>query len=241
MSRLALWVGLGAAVVLSCIDLSGPTWPGTPRHAAFASSASSEAHEAPSIETQPVCIATLGWSAGELGRTVLYRSHREGGRMEVGYFVYWSTERPWGGNLLTYSVVPALVTDAVYSHFLFVLPGAQRALYGPGDVEGVHVTFEEEPDGSWKPVSARAQDGLHEEVALGPDDFVDDRGRLVFMTAVWSHQLGAAGAVRAVREGRAAVSCFEGDAVRPLGDETVRDFRLGSREAPRRARSAWRF
>jgi ABC-type transporter Mla maintaining outer membrane lipid asymmetry permease subunit MlaE len=42
--------------------------------------------------------------------------------------------------------------------------------------------------------TAVADDGSHHEVQLTPDDFVDSRGRVVLMTGVWSHQLGAKGA-----------------------------------------------
>jgi hypothetical protein len=212
--------------------------PDAPRGAAPA--ASSASADDP-IAAHPLCIAHLGWSAGELGRTVLYRSRRRGSRVDVGYFVYWSSERPWGDNALTYALLPALITDTLYSHFLFVLPGLQRALYGAGDVEGVRVAYEENGDGTWTPISAAADDGCHHEVQLAPCDFVDERGRLVFMTRVWSHQLGGEGAVAAVREGRARLACYERQAMRPLAVDAAHDFRLGSADDPRRAGPAWGF
>lgn len=148
---------------------------------------------------------------------------------------------PLGDNALTYTLLPALLTDALYSHFLFVLPGLQRALYGAGDVEGVRVAYQEGLDGTWTPISATADDGCHHEVVLAPRDFVDDRGRLVFMTRVWSHQLGGPDAVAAVREGRARLACFDREAMRPLAPQAAEDFRLGSSDDPRRAGPAWGF
>src|SRR4051812_31819992 len=96
------WACLGAATVLSTFACT-PVWPGA------SSAGAPRAVDLPSIHARPVCIATEGWSAGELGRTILYRYRREQNRLEVGYFVYWSTERPWGNNALTYALLPALV------------------------------------------------------------------------------------------------------------------------------------
>ena len=48
----------------------------------------------------------------------------------------FSDERPWGDNWLSWSVLPALAVDLVYTRFLFGLPGFRRARYGPADVEG---------------------------------------------------------------------------------------------------------
>ena len=79
---------------------------------------------------------------------MLYRVRRSGRKIEIGYFVYWSTERPWGNNALSYAVLPALLTDAFYSHFLYVFPGVKDYLYGAGDIEGARVEFQERPDGS---------------------------------------------------------------------------------------------
>src|SRR4051812_23887978 len=58
------------------------------------------------VVAQPVCVTARTWSAGALGDTVLYRSRRMGKRIAVGYFVYWSEERPWGSNALSYAVLP---------------------------------------------------------------------------------------------------------------------------------------
>ena len=165
--------------------------------------------------------------------------------MTVGYFVYWSTERPWGANLLSYALLPALLIDGFYTHLFFVLPGAQRVLYGPGDVEGVRVTYQQGDDGRWTPVSAVADDAAHHEVALTREDFVDQKGdgdgdgRVVLMTDVWSHQLGAKNARRFAAQHEREVVCYAGDGVAPLGPDVARIFRLGSTGDPRRAPPAW--
>ena len=128
------------------------------------------------VRSLPVCIAAKSWSAGKLGTSVLYRYHREGKRLSVGYFVYWTTERPWGPNALSYSVLPALFIDAFYSHLFFMFPGAQRLLHGPGDIEGARIVYEENEDGRWLPVAGAVDDAFHREVALSPSDFVDSAG-----------------------------------------------------------------
>jgi hypothetical protein len=191
------------------------------------------------VRQLPVCVASESWSAGELGRSILYHYKREGRTLTVGYFVYWSTERPWGKNALSYSVLPALFIDAFYSHFFFLFPGMQRIIHGPGDIEGARVVYEQGDDGRWTPVSAVADDGFHRQVALSPEDFVDASGRVVLMTDVWSHQLGAHGARSFSERRQNEMSCYQGDSLSPLTDEIARIFRLGSPSDPRRARPAW--
>jgi hypothetical protein len=191
------------------------------------------------VRELPVCIASPIWTAGELGRTVLYHFKREGNRLHVGYFVYWTTERPWGDNALSYAVLPALFVDAFYSHLLFVFPGAQRFIHGPGDVEGARVTYEQRADGRWIPEAVVADDGSEDEVALSPDDFVDDAGRVVLMTRTWSHQLGFKGARQVATHGE--VSCYQRNTLAPLTDAIVSAFRLGSPADPRRAPPAWKL
>jgi hypothetical protein len=215
---------------LSIGDL--PIWPD-----ATASQVEGEADI--DIRQLPVCVAS-SWSAGELGRSILYHYKREGRRMTVGYFVYWSTERPWGKNTLSYTVLPALFIDAFYSHLLFMFPGAQRLIHGPGDIEGARVVYEQQDDGRWTPVSAVGSDGFHREVPLSTDDFVDRQGRVILMTDVWSHQLGAKGA-RALASEADSVTCFGGDSMAPMTDEIARMFRLGSPSDPRRAPPAWKL
>jgi hypothetical protein len=193
------------------------------------------------VRDLPVCIASESWSAGELGSSILYHAKHVGRRLYVGYFVYWTTERPWGKNLLSYLVVPALFVDSFYSHLFFLFPGMQRMIHGPGDIEGARVVYEQSDDGHWAPVSAVADNGMHQEIVLAPDDFIDEQGRVVLMTNVWSHQLGAKGA-RAFAEGRHdGVVCFQRDRMAPLTERVAELFRLGTAARPRRAPPAWRL
>jgi hypothetical protein len=190
-----------------------------------------------SIQRQRFCVASEGWSAGTLGSVVLYRAQRVGDRVRVGYFVYWSSERPWGNNELTLLVLPALAVDAVYSHFLFVFPGVQRVLYGPGDIEGVLVEYEQD-DSSLLPVRAFADDATHQPVTLSRRDIAGDEGEVVLMTEAWSHQLGARDAAQRARHGH-SLRCFEGSALQPMSEEVASAFRLGGEAKPLRARPAW--
>lgn len=211
-----------------------PPWP-LPR-ASTANLDGDGIHEL--IAKQPVCIASSTWSAGTLSETLLYRYRRDGDRLYVGYFAHWSAERPWGANPLTYSLIPALALDMVYSHFLFVWPGANSLLRGPGDVEGATVAYEIRDDGSLEPLGALADDWLHRDVVLTRDDIRDEDGHVVLTSNVWSHQLGARGndAAKARR-----LRCFEGEGLQPLTHDVARAFRLGSPDEPRRAGPAWRL
>jgi hypothetical protein len=179
------------------------------------------------------------WSAGELGRSVLYRVKHVGRELHVGYFVYWTTERPWGKNLLSYLVLPAIFVDSFYSHLFFLFPGLQRVIHGPGDIEGARVVYEQRDNGHWAPVSAVADDGLHQEVVLDPGDFVDGQGRVVLMTDVWSHQLGAKGGRAFVDGRRGNVVCYGHGTLSPMTAQVADSFRLGTTGSPRRARPAW--
>ena len=191
------------------------------------------------VVEQPVCIAARSWSAGALGETVLYRTRRIGNRIAVGYFVYWSQERPWGSNLASYTVLPALAMDGVYSHFLFVFPGLKDALYGSGDIEGVQVLYEQRPDGSLAVVSGRAADGNHAPVALSRSDLVDAKGRVVLLTDVWSHQLGAHGAASFADRSEPELKCYAKSSLQPMTELIARTFRLGDERKPLRANPAW--
>src|SRR2546423_157770 len=91
-----------SSLLMSCPNMGDSLWPGPSGRVADDSV----------VRKLPLCVASESWSAGELGRTVLYRYKREGRTLTVGYFVYWTTERPWGKNLLSYSVLPALFIDA---------------------------------------------------------------------------------------------------------------------------------
>ncbi|HEY6561807.1 MAG TPA: hypothetical protein VI072_31270 [Polyangiaceae bacterium] len=192
------------------------------------------------IESQPVCIVSKVWSAGELGETLAYHYRRSGDRIEVGYFAFWSTERPWGDNALTLTVLPAAAIDAVYSHFLFVLPGMRAAMYGPGDVEGATVTYRISSENTLEALGAVAQDGVHDDVELSPVDLLDADGRVILMSEVWSHQLGAKGAAAYLREAGTEPRCFHNRSLSRLEQPLIARFRLGSAESPARARPAWR-
>jgi hypothetical protein len=247
MKPLRSLAGLFAiSLALSCVNVGGaPSWPspGIPVSLSTLLKASQPSAEDDGaiVKSLPVCIAQPKSFAGELGRTVLYRAKREGRTLKVGYFAYWTTERPWGNNELSYTVLPALFIDAFYSHLLFMFPGAQYFIHGPGDIEGARVTYEQQDDGAWIPTSAVADDGLHHEVELEPDDFVDAQGRVVLMTGVWSHQLGAKGASKFADRGESGVSCFGGDSLSPMTEQVASAFRLGSPADPRRAPPAWKL
>jgi hypothetical protein len=200
----------------------------------FAASAEDEL-----IQKQPLCVASSVRSSGALGDTVLYRYRRDGDTLYVGYFVYFSTERPWGDNRLTREVLPALAIDAFYSHFLFVLPGVQRMLYGPADIEGALVRYRIVGD-RLLAEGARADDEGHHPVRLAEDEISAPDGRVVLLTETWSHQLGAHDGVRRVGAGAAASRCFAGASLLPLSESVAESFRLGSESAPHRAKPAWR-
>ncbi len=94
------------------------------------------------IERQPICVGSTVASAGELGDVLYYRSSvGERGEVSVGYYAFFSEERPWGNNWLTWTVLPALAVDLVYTHALLFAPGVQRAVYGKGDVEGFRILY----------------------------------------------------------------------------------------------------
>jgi hypothetical protein len=189
------------------------------------------------IAAQPVCVASSVWSAGELGETLAYHFERRGNRLKVGYFAFWSSERPWGMNALSLGLAPALLVDGVYSHALFVLPGVRHAMYGAGDIEGAAVEYEISGE-KLVPLRAFADDETHDAVELSQAELWDAGGRVVLMSEAWSHQLGAKGAAQRL-EAAADHRCFEGRALRPLTRELAKQFRLGSFAEPRRAKPAW--
>jgi hypothetical protein len=186
-----------------------------------------------------VCIGARSWSAGSLGDTVLYRTRRVGHKLAVGYFIYWSEERPWGSNAVSFAVLPALATDAVYSHFLWLFPGLKDALYGPGDIEGVQVEYEQEVDGSLRVLGGLADNGSHTPVQLSAADLVDAKGRVVLLTDVWSHQLGAHGAAEFSNTRGSELKCYAKTQLLPLSSRVARTFRLGSEHKPLRGVPAW--
>ena len=231
---------IGVLSIAGCAALPhpAPSWPARVASEPTTRDVASD-DDASRIERKPVCVASRSWSSGSLGETILYRAHRVGRRLEVGYFVYWSTERPWGANLLSYTVVPALVIDATYSHFMWVLPGFKDVLHGAADVEGVRVELEDQ-GGELRVMGGSADDGFHHPVVLSRDDLVDSKGRLVLLTDVWSHQFGAHGGGAFATAQPESLRCYEGATVRPMTPEVAQAFRLGSEKAPRRAKPAWR-
>ena len=246
-----------AAIVVLVNPFSAPEWPSAVAVSAsyFAGSAlgvrqaqASEGSATPTdveseqerVAAQPLCVVSKRASFGTLGQVVLYVHSRKGNELSVGYFVYWNVERPWGANLPTYTLLPSLAIDGAYTHFLFLLPGLQRALYGAGDVEGATVIYDVGADGKLHAKAAHADNEFHEAVQLKRDDLVTRDGRVALMTDVWSHQLGAAGAAEHYEQRDADVVCFVGSALRPMTPETARRFRLGSYSGPLRARPAWR-
>jgi hypothetical protein len=188
--------------------------------------------EQAAIERQPVCVGSSVVSAGTLADVLYYRAAAtDDGHVRVGYFAFFSEERPWGNNWLTWSVVPALAVDLVYSRALLVAPGVQRAMYGAGDVEGVEVVYDVAADGSLRVDHAVADDRTEHPVTLTRSEaYALDPERPTFYTEIWSHQLGGRG-VRS-RDELAYVRCYEGDSIRPLPESVARAFRVEGRAGP---------
>lgn len=184
------------------------------------------------IERSEICVGSAVASAGELADTLYYRAATlPDGRLVVGYFAFFSEERPWGNNWLTWTLLPALAIDMVYSHGLLVAPGVQRLASGPGDVEGFRVTYAVRPDGSLRLEEAIADDGSHAPVHLAAADALAlDPARPTFYSTVWSHQLGGRG-VRSMSE-LAYVRCYGPARIRRLPDAVADDYALAHRAMP---------
>jgi hypothetical protein len=188
--------------------------------------------EQAAIEDRPVCIGSSVASAGALSDVLYYRAvAQDDGHVVVGYFAFFSEERPWGNNWLTWSVVPALAVDLVYSRALLVAPGVQRAMYGAGDVEGVAIVYESAPGGALRMDHALAEDGSEKVIPVTRGEaFALDPDRPTFYSDVWSHQLGGRGA--SARSDLAYVRCYQGDAIRPLPESVAQAFRVEGRARP---------
>jgi hypothetical protein len=183
------------------------------------------------IQAQPVCVGSTVRSVGELGPALLYRRARlPDGRLAVGYYAFFSEERPWGNNWLTWSLFPALALDLVYTRGLFVAPGLQRAAYGPGDVEGFRVIYAQDGQGGLRAEGAVADDERHRRAELSRADlFAVDPARLTVATRSWSHQLGA----RVERLGDLVYRrCYGARSIRPIDRDVVRRFKLEGRAEP---------
>ena len=184
------------------------------------------------IEGKPLCIGSSVESAGALGDVLYYRATTlSDGRVAVGYFAFFSQERPWGNNWLTWTLVPALAVDMVYSRALLVAPGIQRAIYGAGDVEGVSIVYDVRPDGSLSFDHATADDRDERPIVISRERaFAIDPERPVFYSDIWSHQLG--GHAASSRRDLAYLRCYEGDSIRPLPDDVARSYRVENRAGP---------
>jgi hypothetical protein len=184
------------------------------------------------IERQPICVGSSIVSAGSLGDKVYYRAVLLPGRkVAVGYFVFYSEERPWGNNWMTWTVLPALGVDAFYSRLFLVAPGLQRVMYGKGDVEGFRILYDLAADGGLRVDSAVADDRNEKLVVLDRAHVLAlDEQRPTFYSDVWSHQLGGSG-VRS-KEDLVTHHCYESGDIRPLSEEIASEFRLAGRADP---------
>ncbi|HSO31244.1 MAG TPA: hypothetical protein VLT33_01975 [Labilithrix sp.] len=188
--------------------------------------------EASPIERRAICVGSAVASAGTLGDTLYYRATElPDGKLVVGYFAFFSEERPWGNNWLTWTVLPALAVDLVYSHGLFFEPGLQRALSGKGDVEGFRIVYDQRPDGTLRVEGAVADDGSHDPVYLTAADVLAiDPARPTLYSDVWSHQLGGRG--KHSRAELSYVRCFDAAHIALLPDAVEKDFALAGRAKP---------
>lgn len=219
---------LGGAALLATADK--PEWPLPLAHASAAPLSDDEAL----VRSQPVCVLSTRPSAGDIGDSLVVRHRRDGDLLWVSYFVYWSSERPWGDKPWWLS----LAIDSVYSHFLFIFPGLRHALYGPGDIEGVTVVYRAVGD-RLEIVEGFGDDEYHRRVHLGPDDLIGSDNHTVLLTTSWSHQLGGRGGGRIAHDAAASRRCFAGTELVPLTNDIASRFWLGTASAPRRARYAW--
>jgi hypothetical protein len=112
-------------------------------------------------------------------------------------------------------------------------------LYGPNDIEGASVEYEEQPDGTRRVLGGHADDAQHAPVELSRTELVDAKGRIVLLSDVWSHQLGAHGAAEFFAEPEHSERCYEGSALQPLSERVAKAFRMGDDHEPRRAVPAW--
>jgi hypothetical protein len=184
------------------------------------------------IEGQPVCIGSTVASAGRLADVLYYRySHLPNGDVTVGYYAFFSEERPWGNNWLTWTVLPALAIDLVYTRALLVAPGVQRLAYGKGDVEGVRIVYGVGPSGELVAKEAFSDDSVHRPVAIDRAAmFSVDPARPTFYADAWNHHLGGRGA-RSERD-LAYRRCYSGDSIRPLTEKIASEFDLERRALP---------
>ncbi|HTN84571.1 MAG TPA: hypothetical protein VL242_12820 [Sorangium sp.] len=210
-----------------------PGGPAGPSELGAAIDASIEAAIEAAIERQSICVGSTVASAGELGDVLYYRSSPgERGEVSVGYYAFFSEERPWGNNWLTWTVLPALAVDLVYTHALLLGPGIQRVAYGKGDVEGFRILYRMDEAGRLAADHAVADRGDHGEVRLERSDLLSvDPARPTVYSRWWSHQLGGQGAGP---DDLVYRRCYGAGAIRPLPPDVALDFRLDRRAAPAR-------
>ena len=227
-------VPLGLASVLAiaataCVRLGSLPPPVAPVDALDESPSSLEQI---AIEQREICVGSAVESSGDLADTLYYRATvMPDGKLVVGYFAFFSEERPWGNNWLTWTFVPALAVDMFYTRAMFVGPGLQRLMHGKGDVEGFRIVYEQRADGTLEVERAVADDGTHDPVLLDRADVMAlDAQRPTFYSDVWSHQLGGRG-VRD-KDSLAYLRCFKPGHIRPLSDSLVHDFALAGRAPP---------
>lgn len=216
------------AVPLLASSTSGSALPRPVRGAPDAPSGIAAA-----IEAQSICVGSTVMSAGELGDVLYYRSATgERGEVSVGYYAFFSEERPWGNNWLTWTVLPALAVDLVYTHGLLVGPGIQRAAYGKGDVEGFRIVYSMGEDGRLAVEHGVADRGDHSEVRLERADLLSiDPARPTVYSRWWSHQLGGQGASP---DDLVSRRCYGPGEILPLPADVALDFRLDRRAGPAR-------
>lgn len=188
--------------------------------------------EESAIEQREVCVGSAVKSAGLLADTLYYRATRlDSGKLVVGYYAFFSEERPWGNNWMTWTLLPALAVDMVYSHSFLVGPGYQRAASGKADVEGFRVFYDVSEDGSLQLDRAVADDDGHSPVYLSAGEIMRlDPERPTFYSTVWSHQLGGKG----VKKSSDLVyeKCFGPGKLRPLPDAVAKEYGLDHRARP---------
>ena len=215
-----------AVVVAAACRTSTAALPAAPEPSAPASP------DEAAIARREVCIGSSVESAGDLADVLYYRyASLPTGELVVGYYAFFSEERPWGNNWLTWTVIPALAVDMVYTRALLLAPGIQRLAYGKGDVEGVRVVYEREPGGDLRAREALADDGDHAPVWLDARAiFRVDADRPTFYSDVWSHQLGG----RSARSSAdlAYRRCYSGKNLVPLTPELAAEFHLERRARP---------
>ena len=225
-------VTLGLATALAIVGTACIPEGALPPPAAPSTQVDPSNLEEAAIERREICVGSSVASSGDLGETLYYRAAMlPDGKLAVGYFAFFSEERPWGNNWMTWTFFPALAVDMFYTRSMFVGPGLQRVMYGKGDVEGFRVIYELRPDGSLEVDRAEADDGSHDPVRLARADVMAlDPKRPTFYSNVWSHQLGG----RGLRDKSALsyVRCYGPGHVRPLPDKVAADFALAGRAPP---------